>query len=173
MIEIRGIIKDIKETRRKVEELGGELRSNYEFKDVIFSEDINNNLKKDFLRLRIYSKNNWPVKDFVLVRKKTEFKKFGKISNKILKKEFDNKKDSISYIKENFPGFKKTIEYSREGWQYQLDKNKIFIENIKEYKPSIEIEAENKKELKTLLKKFNVLKTLKEPLAEIMRRNKK
>ena len=173
MIEIRGIIKDIKETRRKVEELGGELRSNYEFKDVIFSEDINNNLKKDFLRLRIYSKNNWPTKDFVLVRKKTEFKEVGKISNKILKKEFDNKKDSINYIKENFPGFKKTIEYSREGWQYQLNKNKIFIENIKEYKPSIEIEAENKKELKTLLKKFDVLKTLKEPLAEIMRRNKK
>ncbi len=172
MIEARGIIKNIKETRKKIEELGGKLLGNYKFKDVVFSEDENHELSKDFLRLRSYSKTNWPTKDFVLVRKKTEFGKVGKRSNKILKKEFDDEKSSIEYIKKNFPGFKKIVEYSREGWQYQLGKNRIFIENIKEYKPSIEIESENEKELKRILNEVNVLEVLKEPLPEVMRKLK-
>ena len=36
------------------------------------------NLSDDFLRVRVYSKTNWPTKNVVLVRKQTEFKSTGK-----------------------------------------------------------------------------------------------
>jgi len=172
-LEIRGIIKNTEDAREKVEELGGKLLGNYEFKDIIFSENENSNLSKDFLRLRCYSKTNWSTKKFVLVRKKTKFKKSGKTSKNVFKKEFDDKKSSMDQIKEKFPNFKKIVEYSREGWQYQLGKNRIFIENIKGYKPSIEIESENKRELKKILAGVNILKILKESIPEIMRKIKK
>ncbi len=172
MIEARGTIKNIKDTKEKIEKLGGKLLSNYKFKDIIFSEKKDSNLSKDFLRLRVYVKNNWPTKDFVLVRKKTEFKETGKLSKTILKKEFDNEQNSIEYIKNNFPKYKKIVEYSREGWQYQLDKNRIFVENIEGYKPSIEIESENESGLKRVLDEVNILESLKEPVPEIMRKLK-
>ena len=172
MIEARGIIENIGEARKKIESLGGKFLTNYKFKDIIFSEKKDFNLSKDFLRLRVCSKNNWPTKDFVLVRKKTEFKESGKISKNVFKKEFDDEKNSIDYVKKNFPKYKKIIAYSREGWQYQLDKNRIFVEQIEGYKPSMEIESEDESELKRVLDEVNILEILKEPVPEIMRKLK-
>jgi adenylate cyclase class IV len=171
MIESRWTIPSIKDTKKKVEELGGIFKSEYAFKDVIFvpiKEDFN--LSDDFLRMRIYTKNDWPTKNIVLVRKQTEFTSTGKVGKVILKQEFDNEKSALDFINKNLASeFKKGFEFSRTGWQYELGNNRIFIEDIQGFKPSVEIEANTEEELKTLFNKLDVLEKVKESVPEVVR----
>ena len=170
MIEIRALISDIEETKRKIESVGGILKSNYAFKDIIFLPRTTNvDLNKDFLRLRVLSKNNWPTKDVILMRKHTVFKKIGKTDNIILRKEFDTEKEAMDFIKKEFSDFEFGFKYLREGWQYELDGHRVFIEDIKEFRPSIEIEADSEEKLKELVQKTGAGELLKESIPEIMR----
>ena len=61
-------------------------------------------------------------------------------------------------------------EYSREGWEYSLGKNGIFIEYIEKLGPTIEIEADNKSDLEDLFKLFEVRERFSESTPEIMRK---
>ncbi len=174
MIEGRAIISSIEDARKKVEQLGAIWKGEYIFKDIIFIPKKDNfNLSDDFLRIRVYSKTNWPTKSFVLVRKQTEFKSVGKIDKVILKEEFDSEEKAIDFVKNNLSSeFKKGFKFSRIGWQYQLENLRIFIEDIEGYKPSIEIEAETEEELKLLFDKLNIIEKVNESIAEIMRQIK-
>lgn len=174
MIEGRAIISGIENTRKKVEQLGAAFKGEYIFKDVIFilkQDDFN--LSDDFLRMRVYSKNNWSTKNVVLVRKQTEFKSTGKINKIILKEEFDTEKEALDFVQENLSSeFKREFEFSRTGWQYQLANHRIFIEDVEGFKPSIEIEAETEDELKSLFDKIGILEKINESMPKIMRRIK-
>lgn len=174
MIEGRAIISGIEDTRKKVEQLGATFKGEYIFKDVIFipkKDDFN--LSDDFLRMRVYSKTNWPTKNVVLVRKQTEFKSTGKIDKIILKKEFDTENEALNFVEESLSSeFIMGFEFSRTGWQYQLENHRIFIENVEDFKPSIEIEAETEEELKSLFDKFDIIEIINESMPEIMRRIK-
>ncbi|MBW2991523.1 hypothetical protein KY348_07535, partial [Candidatus Woesearchaeota archaeon] len=80
VIEVRGIIKNIDYAKKRVEDLGAISKSYYSFTDIIYTplqEEIN--LNNDFTRLRVYKENNWPTKNFILVRKKTKWDKDTKI----------------------------------------------------------------------------------------------
>ena len=174
MIEGRAIISGIENARKKVEQLGAIFKGEYIFKDVIFipkKDDFN--LNDDFLRMRIYSKTNWSTKNVVLVRKQTEFKSTGKIDKIILKEEFDTEKEALAFVKNNLSSeFKIGFEFSRTGWQYQLENHRIFIEDVEDFKPSIEIETDTEDELKSLFDKVNIIEKINESMPEIMRRIK-
>jgi adenylate cyclase class IV len=173
MIEARATIKDIKETQKKIEQLGGIFKNYYSFTDIVFIPKIGEiNLNKEFVRLRILKVNNWPTKDIILIHKKTNWKKTSKIDNVIFKKEFDVIEDAVNFIKRHFQNkLKKSFEYFREGWEYHLGNKRIFVEDIKNFKPTVEIEAENEKELDNIFKKLEVIERLSNSVPEIMSKN--
>ena len=172
MIEARAIIENIDETRKMLESLGAVLDGEYSFKDVIFvPREGNYDLNKDFLRARVYIKNNWYTKKVVLVRKQAEFKDVGKTGKVILKEEFDSEKEANGFVEAEFgQEFKRGFEYERVGWQYNLESSRIFVEDIKGYKSSIEIEADTQDQIKYLFQKIGIVKELKDSLPEIMRK---
>jgi len=169
MIEGRAIIENIEKTKKSVESLGGKFKSNYILKDIIFvPKKKKYKLNDDFLRVRINIKSDWPTKKVILIKKQTEFKNTGKIDKIIFKKEFDTEEEASSFIKSNIPGFQRGFEYEREGWEYELEKNRIFIEDIKGWKPSIEIEAEKERDLKDLFKQIEFIELVKDSAPEVM-----
>ncbi len=171
LVESRALISSIEQTRQKLTEIGAIFNSNYAFKDIIFvPRKADYNLSDDFLRVRIYIKNNWPTKKVVLTRKQTEFKDIGKVDNVILKKEFDSEQEASDFISiELGTEFERGFEYEREGWQYDLGKHRIFVEDIKGFKPSIEIEASTEKEIEFLFTKIGVAKKIHASMPEVMR----
>ncbi len=174
MKEARGIINSIDTVKKRITQLGGSFKNNYSFTDIIFlpiSKKLN--LNKEFIRLRIYKINNWSTKDIILVHKKTEWKEGSKSSKILLKKEFDTRKEANAFINKNFKNkIKKGFEYFRKGWEYQLGKSRLFVENIKGFKPTIEIEAKDEKDLKNLFKQLGITKKLSDSVPEIMRKLK-
>lgn len=172
VIEVRGIIKNIDYAKKRVEDLGAISKSYYSFTDIIYTplqEEIN--LNNDFTRLRVYKENNWPTKNFILVRKKTKWDKDTKIDEIVLRQEFETLGDALNYIEDKFKGsLQKKFEYFREGWEYELGKNRIFIEDIKDFKPTVEIQSENKKELTDLFKQLEVKEILTDSVPEIIRK---
>lgn len=172
MIEARAIIKNIEKTKEKVEELGAEFKSNYLLKDIIFvPKKENYNLSDDYIRIRIHFKSNWPTKRVMVVRKQAEFKEIGKADNIIINEGFDTEDEAFEFVRKNIQGFCKGFEFEREGWQYQLNNNQIYIENIKGWKPTVEIEAESEGELKELFDKIGIVEIVKESLPEIIRKS--
>ncbi|HTX86800.1 MAG TPA: hypothetical protein VMC41_01890 [Candidatus Nanoarchaeia archaeon] len=166
MIVGRAIIPNIKEARKKIEQLGAIFKGEYIYKDIIFIPDKNNfNLSDDYLKLRVYTENNWPTKNFRLVRK---------IRGKsVLKQEFDSEKASLKFINDEFSAeFKRGFEFSRTGWQYDLKNNHIFVEDVENFKPTIEIESESEPELKSLFDQIGIVEKLTESMPEIMKRIK-
>jgi hypothetical protein len=174
MIETRAIILDIQETKKKIENLGAIFQGDYVYKDIILvSNDENNDLCDGYLRLRVYMKNNWATKNCILVRKQA--KSFNADINKkfILKKEFDSENEALNFVNEEFSGeFQRGFEYSRQGWQYQLENNHIYIEQVEDLKPMIEVEAESEEKLNLLFNKIGIVEKLTESMPEIMRRKK-
>lgn len=172
MIEGRAVIQNINKTRKKLEELGAIFKSYYVFKDIVFvPKKENYNLNDSFLRIRVHVKSNWPTKKVVLIRKKAEFKKIGKIDKIVLKKEFDTEKEATDFISEELSNeFKHGFEYSREGWEYYLMGKRIFLENIEHFQPSIEIEAESEKEILDMFSKIGIIEQIHDSIPETMRK---
>ncbi len=170
MIVGRAVISNIEKVKNLLESWGSQFKSKYILKDIIFvPKKEEYNLSDDFVRVRINIRSDWPTKRVILVRKQTEFKETGKIDNLILKKEFDTEEEAFAFITKEIPEFKRGFEYERIGWEYVLDENRIFIEDIKKWKPSIEIEANSDAELQELFDKIGILETVNSSVPEIMR----
>lgn len=168
MIEARAIIESIDKTRTKLESLGAEYEGDYAFKDMIFIHR-NRSLSQDFLRIRVYSRNNWATKNVILERKQTKWKFMGKVDNVIIREQFDSVVPAQKYIEKNLSSeFEENFEFLREGWQYLWDNHRVFVEDIAGYYPTVELEAENEHMLKSKLKKIGYVKVLKKSVAEIM-----
>jgi len=172
MIEGRWIIKDIKETKKKIEELRGTHKSKYSFTDMVFSQKDNKlDLSKEFIRLRVYKLNEWNTKNIVLTHKITKWKGNFKKDKIILKKEFDTIKEALDFIDKHYKGkVKKFFEYFRKGEQFQINNSRLFVENIKGFKPSIEIEAKSEKEINYLIKELELHKKVPNSIPETMRK---
>jgi len=172
MIEARALMKSIKQARERAESLGCKYMGGYHNKDVIFVPKGKGrfNLSDDFVRVRVFIRNNRPTRNAIVIRKRTEFKETGKIDSVVLKEEFDTEKEALAFVKKSLPGFRKGFEYSREGWEYHLGDKRIFVEDITGYGPSMEVEAENEKELKDLLKKIGAVRIVNESVPEMMRK---
>lgn len=172
MIEGRALIADIEQTREKLAELGAVFNSNYAFKDIIFVPKRKSyNLSDDFLRVRVYIKNNWPTKKVVLVRKQSKFREVGKTDTITLKNEFDTEREAFDFVSAKLGGeFERGFEYEREGWQYDLGKHRVFVEDIKGFKPSMEIEADSGGEIESLFTKIGIVEKIHASIPEVMRK---
>lgn len=170
MIEARGIIKNIQETKMKIEKIGGKYDSRYSYADIIFIPISGEaDLNKEFVRVRVLKVNNWQTKNVVLVHKTAEWKGKAKIDNFILKKEFNTAEEAIDFIKEHYKGkLKESFKYFREGWEYHFGKNRIFVEDIEKLGPTIEVEAENENELSDIFKSLEIMEKVSDSVPEMI-----
>lgn len=170
MIESRTKIEDIEKVKSKLLDLGADYRGYYAFNDVIFVSKKNRSFDNGFLRLRDYKVNNWPTKKVILSRKEAKFEDIRRISEPNLRKEFDVEKAALDYIDKEFNfDFVRDFEYEREGWQYDLGKVRIFVENIKGYGASIEIEAESQNQIRCLYDQIEAGEVTNRSMPEIMK----
>jgi len=171
-MELRVIVDDLERVKSVVESLGGKFRNYYSFKDIIFVQNKRNyNLNEDFLRVRVIYKGSWPSKPIVLTRKKTSWKDVGKVSNKVIDKQFDSEKEAFDFIKNHFgSNFVRGFDYSRKGWRYIFGKSEIFIEDIEGQDPTVEVESKNKVEMDFLLDKIGVIKVIRDSVPELIRK---
>lgn len=172
MVSGRAVIKDIKQTKSQVESMGGEFKSHYILKDIIFlpMQEKNYNLSDDFVRVRVNIKSNWVTKKVILVRKQTRFNQTGKVDNIVLREEFDTLEEAFEYIENKIPKFEKGFEFEKQGWQYQLGDERIFIEDTQDWKPSVEITTQSDQKLKELFDSLRVVEVVKLSVPEIIRR---
>ncbi|HLC75403.1 MAG TPA: hypothetical protein VJH88_06150 [Candidatus Nanoarchaeia archaeon] len=166
MQEARAIIQDIEKAKIAVEAAGAMYKGNYKFRDVIFKE---NDSDDDILRMRIYIKSNWPTRKVSVIRKKTEFNGLIQKNKVILKLEFESESEALEFMSKKIAkSLIMKAEYVREGWEYQLKSARIFIEDIKGWKPTVEIEAETAADIENIFDKIEVIKRLHESVPEIM-----
>lgn len=171
MIEGRAIIKDIEETRQALIKLGAECVAEYQFKDIIFVPRTDTSLNDDYIRIRVYSKNNWPTKNVVVMRKKAKFHAVGKEDTIVLKKEFDSEDEARQYIEQEFnDSFIFGFEFSRVGWQYSMGEYRLFVEDIEKMPPVIEIEAGTEEALAQLYKNIGIIKELHDSIPELIKK---
>lgn len=167
--ETRGKIKDIKEARDTAEKIGGVFKGFYSCTDFIFeTKNV-----EEILRLRVFKINNRNTENCILIHKTTEWSDKVKTDKIILQNKFDAIKEAINFMIDRYGDFKEDYEYSRDGWEYSLNKNSIFIENIEKLGPTIEIESDNKNDLENLFKFFDVIELFSVSTSEIMRRLQK
>lgn len=150
--EVRAYIQDIDSARNALTELGATFKSEYAFSDYIYQpKDTNWNLNKEFIRLRVYEKTNWDQKKYVLVHK---MKKTQGITGKILiHKEFDEITQAQDELKNDYSFM---FSFYRKGWQYSLDDNQIFVEDIESLNPTIEVVALNQNFIDDLFTKLSI-----------------
>ena len=178
IFEARCKIKDISNARNEAEKIGGIFKGYYYCTDIIFKNVENSdsekgiiNSEKGIIRLRVFKINNRQTKNFIFIHKIAEWEDKIKVDRIILKERFDTIKEALDFMIEHYGNnLKDDYEYSREGWEYHLDKSGIFIENIEKLGPTIEIEAESKRDLENLLKLFETTECFSEPTPEIMRK---
>ena len=149
MIESRVRIKDIRDAKRAVEKLGGVFNGHYSYTDIVFKPGFEKgDIGKDVIRLRVLKINNRRTKNFILTHKIAEWTDKTKTDRIILREEFANIKEARDFMKVHYGSeLKESYKYSREGWEYHLDRSKVFIETIEKIGPTIEVEAESRREL--------------------------
>lgn len=169
IFEVRCRIKHIDDARNVVEKIDGIYQGHYHNTDIIFKSK-NSDIEGTIV-LRLFQINNRRTKNVILTHKIAEWTDDIKTDKIILKQSFDTIKDALSFMIDHYEdSLKDDYQYSREGWEYHIDNIKIYIENIEKLGPTIEIEAENKDDIKNLLKHFNVTECFYEPTSEIMRK---
>jgi adenylate cyclase class IV len=169
MIEKRAKIDNIDKAKKYLKFWGAEYKGSYNFNDIIYNpEEEKIDLKERYARLRIYKKNNWDTEyKASLVKKEIEIEKGQKKKKTILKKGFKSLKEAYNYIDKNLK-YKKLFEYKRKGWEYELGSNKIFLENIEQLGPTVEIESEYEDEIKKLFEVLDVKEEYGDSVPEIM-----
>jgi len=170
IFEKRCKIKDIDDARKVAELIGGIFKGYYSNTDIIFKlEDADS--EKDVIVMRIFKVNNRQAKNFILTHKVAEWDDKIKTDRIILKKEFDTKEEAANFVIDHYGVWiEQDYMYSKEGWEYHLDKNMVFIENIEKLGPTIEIESENKTDLESLFKHFDIIECFSESVSEVMRK---
>lgn len=169
IFEIRCKINNIKDARNSAGKIGGIFQGYYYNTDIIFKSK--NSDSEGVIVLRVFKINNRQTKNIILTHKIAEWTGNIKTDKIILKERFDTIREALDFMVDHYgESLKNDYQYSREGWEYSLDKNSIFIENIEKLGPTIEIEAENKDDLENLLKQFEVDQLFSESVSEIMRK---
>lgn len=172
IFEKRCKIKDIDETRKVAELIGGIFKGHYSATDIIFkSKNADSEKGAGVIVLRMFEINNRQTKNFILTHKIAEWTGKTKTDKIVLKEKFDSMEEATNFIIDHYGVWiEEDYSYSREGWEYQLDSNSIYIEYIEKLGSTIEIESENKKELENLFKHFETIECFSEPVSEVMRK---
>lgn len=170
IFEARGKIKDIEDARNTAEKIGGIFKGYYHNVDVIFKPK-KVDPEKGVVALRIFDINNRETESYIITHKIAEWSGKIKTDKIILKNRFDTMAEVLDFMIDHYGNdLKDHYQYSREGWEYHLEKGDIFIENIEGLGPTIEIEADNTDDLENLFKLFDVTERFSESTPEIMRK---
>lgn len=157
MFDARTFPNSLDPTRRILEEGGWQFKGEYLIRDEIYkSKDPEQTLDKVFLRLRFVPLNIWNEKEVIVAIKNTELQGVGKKSIIPVKEQFDLESDARTFIDKNYSdSFEKDFEFSRRGWQYDLDGDQVDLEDIEGH-ASIEYKSKTEEGLRRLLNVFGV-----------------
>jgi adenylate cyclase class IV len=170
ILEARGKIKNIDDARNTAKKIGGIFKGYYSATDIIFKTNKTDS-EEGVIYLRIFKINSRQTKNYVFTHKIAEWSDNIKTDKIIIKSTFNTMEETFDFMTEHYGDeLKKDYEYSREGWEYSLGKNGIFIERIDTLGPSLEIEAENKNDLENLFRLFEVSERFSESTPEIMKK---
>jgi adenylate cyclase class IV len=173
IFEARGKISNIKNARNVAEKIGGIFKGYYSAEDVIFKAK-KTDPEKGVIDLRIFKINNRQAKNYIFTHKIAEWSDKIKTDKILLKDRFDTMEEVLNFMIDHYGDvLKEDYKYSREGWEYNLEKGDIFIECIEKLGPTIEVEADNKSDLENLFKCFEVNERFSESTPEIMRKLQK
>lgn len=174
MLEARTFVKEIDTAKKILDDNKAFFKGEYVCRDIIFSpRDLSKNLGDEFLRLRINEKNIWKEKDVILTIKQTQMKEIGKNSIIPVRKEFDKEIEAREWIKENMASkYKLDFEFTRTGWQYNLEDNQVDLE-IVENVPNcytIEIKSFTEEGLRSLVDLLHLENLINGPMVLAMKK---
>ncbi len=155
MNEKRIIVKDWKETEKIALADKYKLVAKYKFTDHVYIGS-----KKRIVRIRHYHK---PLD--------VEYHKANAIITAFDGKnqKCNNLKEAKQFVEEKYPNFHETLHYTRTGRRYKKDqKTQIFIERLKGYFDTVEIESWDQRELEHVVKIMKPAKTINERLPEYL-----
>lgn len=157
MLDARTFPPNLTTARTILTEKNWNFKGEYEIRDLIYkSKDPSQTLATVFLRLRFIPLNIWNEKQVIVSIKNTELKSVGKQSIIPVKEQFDIEADARAFIEQNYSDtFEFDFEFSRRGWQYDLNGDQVDIEEIESY-ASIEYKSKTEEGLRALLDTFGV-----------------
>ncbi len=154
MLEARTFLNQLDMAAKTLRDLKADFRGEYQIHDIIYKSRGGESLNEIFLRLRHVTKNIWGDKAFIVAIKKTELKAIGKNSIIPIKEQFDTKEEAEKFIVENYADhFEYDFEFDRTGWQYDLGKDQVDLEDI-EGVLSVECKSETEEGLQKLVESF-------------------
>ena len=173
MIEARSFVSEIDTTRQILEENGAVFKGEYVLTDKIYSSyNPLKGLDDEFLRLRTYHKNIWPVKDVLVAIKIHEQKEIGVDTEVPLKKGFDSTEEAEKFIEENLlDKYKYEYTLTRTGWQYALGKDEIDLERVDDLQDfyTVEFKSETVEGLRKLETLLHLKDIIEGPIASHMK----
>jgi len=157
MLDARTFPPNLTTARTILTERNRNFKGEYEIRDLIYkSKDPSQTLATVFLRLRFIPLNIWNEKQVIVSIKNTELKSVGKQSIIPVKEQFDTEADARAFIEQNYSDtFEFDFEFSRRGWQYDLNGDQVDLEEIESY-TSIEYKSKTEEGLRALLDTFGV-----------------
>ncbi|MFH1510485.1 MAG: hypothetical protein ABIF10_02240 [Candidatus Woesearchaeota archaeon] len=168
MLEARALVDNLERVKKKVMGLGGVSKGCYACKNFIFKSWTG----PVYLRLRVYSKNNWPSRQVIVTHKKAVALGFGKKDVILLRQEFDDLDQGFAFISNKFPGFQKILEFAVCGEEFSLGSSRFFVENVEFVGPSVEIEVNTEDELKKYFTLIGAGKMIEGSLPEYILKSK-
>jgi len=152
LYQTRYVIADAIATQERVIQLGGESHGNYRFTDHIFAPSLSANIKRHVLRIRQYDRSDSSLigSKYLVTEKTVEWSIASKTEKVLNTNNFCTLLDAIRYIENRYPKHQLLFTFNRLGWHYSLVGNDIFIEDMVETGPSMEIHTEHIKMLTIL-----------------------
>ena len=167
--ELRARIADSEEAKNFLEMKGACYKGEYVFTDYIYcpiDPASLHDLNKEFIRLRVYKKTNWKQNNCVLVHKRKEVP--SQTASTLLHKEFD----SFVQAEQELAGhYKFLFSFSRVGFEYALDRMRIFVEDIEGLPATIEVIAPETNLILELFKKLQIVEIIADSVPCLISKN--
>lgn len=161
--EVRAVVGNIKAVQDKLSLLNASFEGDYSFKDSIYNlKNCSFDLNREFVRLRVYHITNWNQKALELTYKMKIIP--GQSGTTLFKKEFNAIAEAELFLKD----YSHLFSYSRNGLEYKLGEVRIFLEEIEELPPTIELLYSSQEEINHLLKVLSPIKILSESVPKLV-----
>lgn len=161
-IELRAIIEVPESACEGIMRQHAVYRGDYAFTDYIYiNKQTNTLLNDEYLRIREYQLTRWQQKAVVVVYK---IRNPHKDNHQIL---FQYEFDTLEEAKQIVPScMGMQCSFFRHGWEYLLENMRIFVEEIENLPPSIEVIAPSQEEILSLFDTLGVIEILHDSVPE-------
>ena len=169
LFELRASLEDRATAQKNLESVCACFKGEYAFIDYIYRPwDREINLNEEFIRLRVYQKTNWAQKNYVLMHKRKEMQ--GRSSISFFRKEFESLAEAQNEIDGHY---QLLFSFSRNGYEYELDGMRIFVEDIQGLPATIEVIAASKEQIMNLLNMLPVTSIIADSVPSLIENNLK